>query len=786
MTHLSRTPQLAVIFLALLGFAGCSGGGRVEVKGGSNSVASAALQPVSTELGAEEAVHLLKSATSSDETNKALDKIERENGLALKWNIFWDGLAASPTTEKALNEQSFKRLALLDQALCREDAFKSFARFVLRAKRGFEYLAGKERKCRAALGPELTALLMTELQKNLEAATTAQQRSAAARLAASALAEEHTLDAGEELAESANKLSVDQWRTVAELLRQNKEGKLLVELMTAHVAIGQVQLFSKIMGRELMESPASLNKAIADLGFEPVLELLRSVPLETYQAMSPEQVVDLLRTLAKAYSPKNSKGRNFERCASSFRQYSLLRIIERNLDRLYPMADAIAFLEQVQESFEKGLPSENELAAHAVRDFVQDLPPTSPDALWFKLRVLGREKTRREGVVLELSPSVYRLDQLLAARLNAQFAVNPDERSMRLETFCRLLNDNGVAPRTLSLAKLKELLETKAGLEAGCFMIAGLRSPLAIESSASLKMAYDSVISAPGRSLDIRAHSFDGAFVNLSADRQSPALAAQPMSAADLAHQGLAITLVLGVHVSPGRQEEAGMHFFVLNYPYYRAQKGPAADGPAPLAGFSAGSLSLAVEDGRASFAPVLSALGGPGQKGVPPRAGGTGDFTRIATSKLVSWIDDLNLTPPVALSGTPISFLEAPTVGEIKRLLSNADRNANDLAIAQLEPTSINLLEVKQQEKIHRLCPGDLPAVRSCLQDKVGPEAMKWLSTELEHYKTAAEQQLVLEYFKPTFTLKPGEAGDLNPDGPPGANGKLELQGFFSQEQGL
>lgn len=740
------------LFALALAVTGCGGG-------------SVSIHPISPNEGLIPASQLIVrlESVSDEEAEKLLAGIAGPKGDVFDWNGFWEQLAARPSRQDLVRRHRASLLALHAKDC---GAYERFARFLVATGDGFEYATGDLRRCPRGLSAPVA----------LDIARAERSKRAAFRFLAAELAKQPD----QRWIEATRAAAVTWLATAADALIQEGEVAELLDFATGLASVsGEIPLPQFGQQRIFVEKKI-LERLFVSRGHGEAIRLLSQIArVGARDAVLPSFSREQLEPLA-ALALRDP----FPTGTPVTRSWASLKALFRAVSRSWPLRDSLDLATRLERRLEVWADSLSETEREQALETATREASGTPLALdfaWLSSRkldgahpVVEEARRRLATPLLAAEPT----DRVLEARLAVTLAVDAPGRRAAMESFCRVLDAEGVPAETLSPAELAKRIEK--GLSAGCYRAAAERA-IRIESKAPVQAAHDSLVLVSDAGLVIDAPAIDLGMIWLRTTRRPAPL---PLTPTPPSKNAVAFPLLLGLAIPEATPALAkATHFFTLHYVHRAAAPGEA-DPTTARQGFAGPDLVLKSPAAVAKF-PFVS-QGGPGQPGAPRRAGGRADFSFVDIEKLSEWLGlQVETTDIGAGLLRPIQVHPQLSLRTLEELLLRAKRGDDGGAALYVIPESVEQLDPRERAKVYETCEALMGRalvekdVAQCLKEKLAPLAF----AELRELVSAARRDGDIDRLAACprldglkrFSLPDGAVGPVNPDGPEGEPGVID-----------
>lgn len=646
---------------------------------------------------AETALHLLEVASSAEEIDHALGRIETNTSQKFDWIYFWQGLdkrTVMPKLGKADQERVFSMHALS----CRTDHFQAFGEFAEKLDTGFPFLLKPLKKCANPLSDSTIDRIIRKFDGEIKNETDTKVVEEKSTALTNFLVSETSQNGEHDWKSSLDTLLPTTWEKVAKSLAgkdapsqadpgsdSNSAGKkhsLFLNLTQLHLKKrGNLDFMEPAVG-VILKSADAFKLFLKQIRYPALLQLLLNAKESLFSDLTQDQFEQLFDRLNQAYSAELSRIRPSanatQEVASAFFKTGWdllidLRQVERNVHSLHKTKHALVWLEGLHRIYEEELLKLIRFAPAFLDTLPAEFSYQNADAFWIRFRIQQRLENTTLAAISELSEiktatSMSLLDRVLSFRLNAYF--HPSTET--IQAFCDELEKDDILPTKVPVDQLDTI--SKLLGNSGCIFVEGAKPGDEHHfKGVDVKMAYDSAVIAPDLNLFWETNLFDGALFDLSSQTFHTDLPDEPPLEGDSA---LVVPLLVGIQMTDKTfLRGEGSYYFIFHHVIRRATNGREASAIA-LKGNPGGNIEITVPAAREKslelFKPTLVSNGGPGQKAAPARKGGDGDVSRIDRATCKLFTSQMEARGKVSETTKPIDrfyFIEKPSTRTLQTL---------------------------------------------------------------------------------------------------------------------
>lgn len=741
MAHLTTQSLTALTLLAAVVGAGCSGSGRVEIKGAARSEPASNASIVPSGLNATDAAQLVLMRSTQVDFDEAVAQVRNRSDRSFSWAFFWDALKRAD--KKPYAKLDLSALLALHRLSCEKEHFSAYVDFVKTWRVGEDSLFGDKRECTGPLPEMLRVQVVQGLSKRLREAVEKNDQATIRKVsvdAASFLVTEYRASgASGHVSDNwglvLDSMTTSQWRVVSRELSEAGMGTTLVELF-AIIQEGSGALsrdFTDSLVGPLVRDDGTFDKAVSALGVDAVIRVLARVDLGAYakdQATSERLLENLLRGYAVS--------RDHSTWRSGWTRLLLMRQVLARLENFVSLDTALEFIDTLHLRFETALKGDSARA----RSFLLDQTQTGTDQAWMSHRVLGLAPEN----LAQLESSISKIDRVLTLRVKARTETNAIKAKTIVAEYCDELSRNGITPEVIDFDSFVAN-PAKAFRTRGCVRVQEPEfapEDAVVLSLGELRMKSDTVLRLPALDYVIRANELDGAILDVSADDKAHASA--PFNGRD----AVALPAIACINVVKASMAfKHGKHCFVAHVPYRKAMKG--GTGPRPeLAGLRAGQVEFDISNTQVSKRPTVLAL----------EPGGRESVSTIDVEAASMWMLGLGSRIPVGQPG--IRFYKKMPSGLLNALIVKGEKviGADGKERTKLYVPGDLLqsgLVSEESVRLYKMVCADYAKVDDCLEQDVGMKLGDELGKRLSTVEDFGES---LDLQESRMVLEGGDAG--------------------------
>lgn len=709
---------------------------------------------------AKAAIELLSQKSSEAQFANIIDQIAHNRRQGFDWHSFWVTL-----NERGLLKQFSKKhqiqIVELGRLDCSYEAHNAFVAALLDLPEYDDVILSAERFCDQGLSTENFTSLFERLSSKA-----VRGRDPVSSRHLSFLISELKVDPGL-LRASMDHFSEREWVSVALQWLQYADSAVIRRFITTQRNLYGSSQMLESLSVATFQSSTEIAEIFQYLGLTRGLDLMIGAIGNNPDALNgPEdQWRRQINSLIQMFDSKEMEAQlNREQLLledyRSFERFvTFLSLSEGKITGALLMS----FLSDVTAVFEAKVTSAED-ALFLTRSFPEN--PLLSSVLIRKFhQQVGEEYF--EATLRNVTEQTSGLQKLLQLRLAIYLAESDEVGHLLTQDYCQMLEDLGQSTKRIEPNELSPDFT----LFAGCVEFDNLQPPNgSLTRQGDFQFSPYNLLVTNGYSIFFRTNSFQGSMIDTSNTWIHPELPEEQTPEVDHA---VAVPVPLGLRLSLADGAlEAGTHYLLFHYTWRFAKDGRPSE-VMPKQGLFGGDIVVQTEREDDYLAPLLISLGGAGQKGAPPRRGGSASVSKISWQKFSSL---LALSNPQNLEQTETRiFQPQPSLKVLEKLIENAERNeTGGIRLVYLNQLWWEALSADQQAKLQMICGS--PLIDEACASQLATEAAHQLVADLTQAKAsgASENSTLSRLTGVNFEEPQGALGPLNPDGPMGESGTL------------
>jgi len=478
---------------------GACGGGSFQVT------------PVRDGLRASEPVIAQLSQSSPADAGRLLQELLSSKGDGLDWAGFWLLLTDSRLADRLVNDHRSTLLALQSRS-CAPRAFEAFVRFAISKKLVWDTLTDEHRLCSTGMGAPLAVEI---LRAAIPDSWIEKRRIVQINQVVALLSKEMKLAPSRDWLFVMDRKDDAALRTIARLLVEEGSTRELFQFSAIYMRLFGEYPFLDLLAESLLFDGHGFSELVQQVGRRESTRMLEVLAASIHIPVTKESETRLAVPLR--FIGEEDFAASGTHWQSAWEQYLRLRYVLSRVGSALPFQRQLWYLDELQiglENWMRKQPPENGkwFFTEAFREFRNTRH--AAEIAWFAERLYpGNLSDQVRALYLTAEGHFSNpADLAVFLRIKALLAEHTQVRKQAMDTFCDLLDAQGVSEKTITVTQWNEALS----LPPGCYVISHPKELHLVRTQISASL--DTVLRFPFRTVVLEAPKIALGMVDMSAN----------------------------------------------------------------------------------------------------------------------------------------------------------------------------------------------------------------------------------------------------------------------------